>query len=126
MGQFATERKTGEKAYRKFVSDGIGAESIWKDLTAQSILGEPDYVESMSNHVKGKERIADIPKSQRFISRPTLENLFAEQAIREKGGRDERIFDSVQRHGYTQEDVADYLGLHFASVSRIMRTKTEM
>ena len=126
LGQFASERKTGEEAYRKFVREGFGGESNWKDLRGQSILGEPDYVESMSDHAKGKESIADIPKSQRFINRPTLENLFTEQAIQERGGRDERIFDAVQRHGYTQKEVADHLGLHFASVSRIMRTKGKM
>jgi len=43
LSQFGSERKKAEAAYRKFVRDGIGAESIWKDVRAQSVLGEGDF-----------------------------------------------------------------------------------
>jgi transcriptional regulator with XRE-family HTH domain len=34
--------------------------------------------------------------------------------------------EAVLEHGYTQREVADHLGLHFTSVSRILRAKDKM
>jgi len=126
LGQLASDRKTAEEAYRRFVEDGIAAESIWKDLKGQSILGGFGFVEKMSDHVKGKESIPEIPKGQRFINRPTIESLFTEEVLRDRRARDERVFEAVEKHGYTQREVADHLRLHFTSVSRIMRTRETM
>lgn len=119
--QFASERKAAGKAYREFVRGGIQADSIWKDLKAQSILGEADFIEGLVDHVKGRERIADIPKSQRFINRPLLSNILGTDVVKDKRTRDAKIFEAVQKHGYSQKEVADHLGLYYSSVSRIMK-----
>jgi hypothetical protein len=123
LSQFGSERKKAEAAYRKFVRDGIGAESIWKDLRAQSVLGEGDFIESVIDYVKGRREIPEIPKSQRFMNRPDLREVFRENVLRDKRKRNERIVEAVQEYGYTQREVADHLGMHFTSVSRILREK---
>jgi len=125
LGQLASEKKTAEVIYRKFVRAGMRAESIWKDLRGQSILGEDDFVEGMRDHITGKEHIPEISKRQRFINRPILENIFTTEVLQSKGARDERIIEAVERCGYSQKQIADHLGLHFSSVSRIMRMKKE-
>jgi hypothetical protein len=38
----------------------------------------------------------------------------------------EKIEEAVQRYGYTQWEVADHLGMHFSSISRIMRKRKGM
>jgi len=121
LSQFGSERKKAEAAYRKFVRDGIGAESIWKDVRAQSVLGEGDFIDSLINYVKGLKEIPEIPKSQRFMNRPDLRDVLRENALRDKRERNERIVEAVQEYGYTQREVADHLGMHFTSVSRILR-----
>jgi REP element-mobilizing transposase RayT len=126
LAQFASDGKGAQEAYCRFVDDGFAEDSIWKDLRGQSILGTSDFVQDMGGHVKGKESIPEIPKSQRFINRPTLESLFVDGRVRDRRERDERIFEAVESHGYTQREVADHLGLHFTSVSRIMKTKGVM
>jgi DNA-binding transcriptional regulator LsrR (DeoR family) len=40
--------------------------------------------------------------------------------------RDRSIGKAVWEHGYTQREVADHLGIHFTSVSRILRAKDKM
>jgi plasmid maintenance system antidote protein VapI len=35
----------------------------------------------------------------------------------------ERIQEAVEKYGYTQREVADHLGIHLTSVSRIMRER---
>jgi DNA-directed RNA polymerase specialized sigma subunit len=76
--------------------------------------------------VKGKEQIPEIAKSQRFMNRPPLRDIFRSEVLRDKRKRDERIGEAVFEHGYTQREVADHLRIHFSSVSRILRTKDEM
>lgn len=126
LRQFSYPRKKAEAAYRKFIRDGIDAESIWRNLKAQSILGEEDFVESLLDHVRGREHIAEIPKSMRFAARPPLSGLFGDLAIQDRRERDLRIVDAVEQHGYTQKEIADHLGLHFTSVSRILRKQAAM
>ncbi|OGP52063.1 MAG: addiction module toxin RelE [Deltaproteobacteria bacterium RBG_13_43_22] len=126
LGQLASERKIAERIYREFVRAGIRAESIWKDLRGQSILGEDDFVVGMRSHIAGKEHIPEISKRQRFINRPILTKIFTTEVLQSKEARDERIIEAVERYGYSQKQIADHLGLHFASISRIIRKKETM
>jgi hypothetical protein len=50
LGQFGSERRGAEAGYRKFIRDGIRAESIWKGVRAQSVLGEGDFIESLVDY----------------------------------------------------------------------------
>jgi putative transposase len=77
----------------------------------------------MRNHIIGKEHIPEISKRQRFINRPLLENIFTTEVLQSKEARDKRIIDAVEKYGYSQKQIADHLGLHFASISRIMRIR---
>ena len=126
LKQFGSEREMAEAGYRKFVRDGIGATSIWKGVRGQSVLGEADFIESLIDYVKGRKEIPEISKCQRFLIRPELRNLWGAEAFRDKKKRNKRIYEAVQEHGYTQREVADHLGMHFTSVSRILRAKDEM
>ena len=121
--QFSSKRGPGQGGYRKFVREGIMVGSIWEKVRAQSILGREDFVEGIEDYVRGYKDIPEIPKSQRYMSRPILEILFADELIGDKKRRDKRIVEAVERFGYSQKEVADHLGMHFSSISRIMREK---
>ncbi len=125
LSQFGAERRGARARYRKFVSDGIRAESIWKAVKAQSVLGEDGFIESLVDYVKGHMQIPEIAKSQRFMNRPLLKDLFKSEVLRDKRKRNERIAKSVMEHGYTQREVADHLGMHFTSVSRILKQEAK-
>ena len=125
LSQFGSDRERAQSCYRRFVGDGTGSESIWKGVKAQSVLGGDDFVESLREHVKGREQVSEIPKTQRFIDRPALPEIFGSEVIDDRRRRDEVIHKAVLAHGYTQKEVADHLGLHFTSVSRIMRKFSE-
>jgi REP element-mobilizing transposase RayT len=123
LSQHSVHRRKAETAYRSFVRDGIESDSIWHDLRAQSILGNEDFVESLIDRVRRRRRITDIPKSMRFAGRPSLRDIFGDIDIQNRSQRDIRITEAVEKHGYAQKEIADHLGLHFTSVSRILRKK---
>jgi ParB-like chromosome segregation protein Spo0J len=50
-----------------------------------------------------------------------VEKLFKESILGDKVKRDWMIREAVEKFGYTQRAVADYLGFHFTYVSRILK-----
>jgi len=66
------------------------------------------------------EDIKEIPKGQRYINRPSLEEIFKGEKV-EKRKRDRGVEEAVRRWGYSQGEVSDYLGLHYSTVSRLMK-----
>ena len=121
LAQFSDKRRKAEKEYRQFVEDGIGNKSIWFDLKGQIILGGDDFAEGLTERLQRYNKVPDIPKSQRFVDRPALENLFNKNILKDKQMRDNRIFEAVEKHGYRQIEIAQYLDLHPSTVSNIVR-----
>ncbi len=121
LGQFSAKRGRAERAYRQFVREGIGKAAIWGAVRAQSLLGGEEFVETLRAHLRGHQAIPEIPKSQRYLRRPGLPALFTDEVLRERRKRDRAIARAVEEHGYSQRAVADQLGMHFASISRILR-----
>ncbi len=83
-------------------------------------------MERLIDYIRGHEAIAEIPKAQRYLSRPGLEQLFSGRVLKHLGKRNEKVEDAVEKYGYTQREVADHLGLYFTSISRIMRERKRM
>jgi REP element-mobilizing transposase RayT len=119
LGQFGTRRKEAQRRYRAFVEAGIGRKGIWEEVRGQSLLGEAGFAENLMGYLKGQQDIREIPRSQRFADRPSLLHFFTSEITNRKD-RDRKIIEAVERHAYSQREVADHLGLHYTTVSRIM------
>lgn len=126
LKQFASDSKSAAKAYREFVRQGAEPGSIWKNVKAQSVFGEDAFMERLVEYIKGKREIPEISKRQRFMNRLPLKDLFAVDVPMGKRERNKKIIEAVDGYGYTQREVADYLGMHFTSVSRIVREMEKM
>jgi putative transposase len=123
QGQFSRTRTRAEQEYRKFISWGIGKETIWRDVKGQSILGEDEFVESLLPHISKHQDIPEIPRSHRFATRPGLEKIFTEAIVSDKSKRNRKIIDAVQKYGYTQQQVAAHLRMHYSTISNLVRGK---
>ena len=123
LGQFAKQKRTAEKRYKEFVGAKIGEKGIWKDVKGQSILGSDKFVEKLTGYIKGHEDIKEIPKSQRYINRPALKEIFIREMLLNKRNRNIHIKEAVNKYGYSQKEVADYLGLYYTTISRIVNNK---
>ncbi len=58
-----------------------------------------------------------------FNSPDGVRDIFRSEVLGDRRKRDKSIGEAVLAHGYTQREVADHLGIHFTSVSRILRTR---
>ena len=125
LGQFSKTRATAEKEYCEFVKSGLEEETIWASVKGQVILGEEEFVDSLNHHLKKHKNIAEISKTQRYANRPSLDSIFAKNILRDKSQRDNKIITAIYDFGYTQRAIANYLGLHFTYISRIVREHTK-
>ncbi|GBE06280.1 transposase IS200 like protein [bacterium BMS3Abin10] len=123
LSQFGRKKRQAEKQYRDFVISGIDEDKICKDIRTKSILGEEDFVKTLLNYLRGYEDIQEIPKSQRYISRPGLNEIFSKDILSNKRKRNSKIRKSVYKYGYSQKEIARYLGMHYASISRLVNEK---
>lgn len=104
MEQFGQRRAEAERRYREFVKDGIKGENIWADLKGQCLLGEEEFVQRLMGYAKEHEKVREVPRQQRYFSRPALQRLFGDRVRRDIKRRDGMIREAIERHGYSQRD----------------------
>ncbi len=117
LSQFGKRKYPAARHYRRFVREGISKASIWGGIQAQVLLGNEEFVDKLKGYVKGYEEVLEITRSKRYLSRPKLKALFDGKLTKAK--RDARIVQAVHRYGYSQREIADFLKLHYATVSRL-------
>jgi DNA-binding MarR family transcriptional regulator len=50
-----------------------------------------------------------------------VEEFSDEESMRTKGSRDEAMYTTYAEYGYPLKEIAEYLGVHYATVSRALR-----
>ncbi len=124
LSEFGKQRRRAEREYREFVLSGIGEEIFWTKVKGQSILGEDSFVERLIGYVKESKDIKEIPRCQRYINRPNLNDLFKEKLLSEKQKRDKKIVEAIYEYGYSQKEIADHLGMHYSTISVLLNRKS--
>jgi putative transposase len=125
LAQFGSRRGVARRRYRDFVHSRTRGAPPWTEVQGQLLLGDSEFVERFKNYVKQAEHIKEIPRSQRYLGRPSLDALFKDTKARGKLERDRRIYEAVQHYGYSEREVADYLNLHYSTVSRLISSTCE-
>ena len=114
LSQFGSRRELAVRAYRRFVDQGL-ATDVWEDLRAGSLLGSDKFAKQIRPRLAGAPLDPNLLRRERTAARPTLGALFS--GVADRATRDLRIHDAVREHHYTLQEVGDFLGLHFSTVS---------
>jgi REP element-mobilizing transposase RayT len=120
LQQFSVDSAQAQKLYQQFVAEGIGQKSIWNELRGQTLLGQENFAETLGSILSGLNAMTEVPRSERLVNRPLLNELFAEEIEGDKKVRNDKIVEAVDRYGYTQKEIADYLGFHYSTISRLI------
>ncbi|KPK14843.1 MAG: addiction module toxin RelE [Betaproteobacteria bacterium SG8_41] len=118
LSQFGTSRALAQEHYRAFVAEGMKAPSPWERLEAQVILGDEAFIATLG---RNRHDLREVRREQRFLGRPKLGRIFSKTAITERDRRNRAIVDAAMKHGYSQAAIADHLGLHYSSVSKVIK-----
>ena len=70
-------------------------------------------------------RAKEIPKAQRHAARPSLKQAFGRVKPEQGATRDRLIATLHLKHGYTQAQIPQHLGPHYATVSRIVSRQSD-
>src|SRR5512138_2766677 len=100
LGQFSAKRGRAEQEYRKFVHWGIGQKTIWTEVRGQSLLGEAAFMDKLVDHLRKQRDITEIPRSQRYATRPALKVLLPEGIVDDQKRLKRRVSEAVEKHGY--------------------------
>jgi len=120
LGQFSHNRKQAIAGFKQYVEKGTGGEYPEEMLQAGLILGSEKIVEKIQEQIKAKREFLEIPRPQRYVAHKNIDEIFYEGA-RHGIDRDELIYQSYVQHGYTMNEIAEYLKIHYVSVSRSIK-----
>lgn len=118
LGQFSRKRGKAESEYRQYVKWGIGEKTIWTEVRGQALLGEDDFVSALTDHLKRHQDIPDIPRSQRYSTRPELSRLLPDAIVSDHRKLKRKIMEAVEKYGYHQSQLARHLSVHRSTISR--------
>jgi putative transposase len=88
----------------------------WEQLKGQIYLGSEAFIE---RHSPQDRELKEIPRAQVRAVRPKLERIL-------KGSDDRGILQAYKEHGYRLHEIAEYLGVHYAKVSRRLKRMEEL
>lgn len=117
LEHFGKTRPTARKRYAEFVQAGQGLASPWDQLQGQVLLGGPAFIRQMTPRLQ-QQASRENAKRQRLLHRPPLKTLLANPSS--KAARNKALAQAHLDYGYTQAEIARTLGLHYATVSRLI------
>jgi len=116
LSQFGEEKTTIK--YQTFVLSGIKETSPLKEVKGQLYLGKKTFMDQIGHLLQGKDKLIEIPRKQRYINRLSLKKILNYQ---NKNQRDQVIYIAHLEYAYTLKEIAEYLGIHYTTVSRAVK-----
>jgi len=116
LAQFGNRKTSAQRNFRQFVSEGIGRESIWKNLNRQIYLGDEKFIAQMHEELDKKSPDVNIPRVQQRPPAPPLDVIRAKYRRRDQG-----IVAAYRTKEYSYKQIAEYFGVHFTTVGRVVR-----
>ena len=86
--------------------------TVWENLRGQIYLGSDEFIEE---HATVLSPAREIPKAQAQVRRPPLSATVS--SPKDTAG----IAVAYLEHRYTQQEIADHLGVHYSTISRRVR-----
>ncbi|MHB9155579.1 MAG: transposase [Endomicrobiales bacterium] len=112
LSQFGKTGQAAAKAFAVFVNEGAG-DRPWERLIGQIYFGSEDFIRCLE---KAGANQQEIPRAHRKPLRPSLSEIL-DQA--------NGIKIAYSEHGYRMKEIADFLGIHYATVSRRLKRLEE-
>ena len=119
LANFSKQRRDAQKAYRKFIEEGVGAKDPYAEVTNGFLLGSPQFVSWIWEKTNGSEELKEHPRDERIVGRPSLEELFED--VRTKQERNDIVAFAHGRCGYLLTEIGRHLDLDRSTISKLCR-----
>ncbi len=118
LAQFAKRRTVAQRRYGEFVKQGIKNAPIWRALQQQIYLGDEKFVKQVQRKTEIQGDELSIPRAQRRAPAPSLAKIATKHR-----NRNNAIAAAYATGAYSYREIAEYYGLHLATVGRVIRGK---
>jgi hypothetical protein len=116
LATFGSRKTEAIEKYRQFVAEGKGKPAPWSELRNQVYLGSDSFVEKLQSHIDNEQELSEIPAKQR---RPVAKAI--DYYVAHSKSRNAAITEAYGSGGYTLKEVGKYFGLHYSTVSGIIK-----
>jgi putative transposase len=115
LGQFGAQRNAARLAYESFVLQGIGLSSPLEATKHQLLLGDEQFIERHQGDAKSRD-LREMSMAHRRSLALSLESYAAQS-----NHRNQAMALAYQSGAYTMQQIAEHFGVHYRTVSRIVR-----
>jgi REP element-mobilizing transposase RayT len=119
LGLYGSSRSEARERYRSFVEEASGDSAREGRPKTPTVLGTREFVLGVGERLGPTDALEEIPRAQRFLARPDLDEIF--QGVENRSERNRSILTAFRSHGYTMKQIADAVGIHYSTVSRVIR-----
>jgi len=116
LAGFAKRKSTAIERYKTFVSEGNNQPSLWEKLSNQIFLGDDKFISDVKKHIPDDKDLSEISSYQKRPLAKPLSYYKGQSKLRDDG-----IIAAFNSGGYSMKKIGDYFGLHYSTISRIVR-----
>jgi REP element-mobilizing transposase RayT len=115
LAQFGRQRASAIRKYVEFVHEGARLPSVWTQLQGQIYLGSENFVKTMQAQIEQKPALDEIPRAQRRAHTQALTEF------EQRYPRNEAMARAYLSGQHTMLAIAEHFGVHYSTVSRMVR-----
>jgi len=110
------------KEYKKYIKLGSEEKDIWEDLKGGLVLGSYDFADKIMSYIQSeRKKSKTIKKSERYVGRKSLKDLFDKKIVDNQEKRNKQILKAHINHGYSLSEIGRYIELDNSTVGRIVK-----
>lgn len=116
LSSFAKRKGDAIERYKQFIREGKGQPSPWSELRNQVYLGSESFIEKLQSSINKELELSEIPATQRRPPPKPIEHYDCDHKL-----RNDAIVEAYKSGGYTLKAIGKYFGLHYSTVSGIVK-----
>ena len=122
LDRFSLSRAAAHSAYECFVGEERGGvKSLAVEIRHGLWVGSEGYLEKIREHIEGCASVPEFRLTERMAHRPPLREYLAPEKIGNRDSLVSAVGLAYLDGRYTQREIAEFLGMHYMSVSRLIR-----
>ena len=115
LSQYGVRTASAQQQFIRYIQAGTDDTGIGQQLRNPIYLGDEAFIEKTHARLNRDKDLSEVPRIQRRSSDKPL-SLYLDNYR----DRNQAIFTALEEGGFTQKEIAEYLGIHYSTVSKVI------